>query len=66
MDLSEAVWRKSARSGDDGGECVEVAVNLPDVTAVRDSKNPDGPVLRCGHGEWGVFVSAVKDGDFRY
>ena len=28
-DLTGAVWRKSTRSGDNGGDCVEVADNLP-------------------------------------
>ncbi|MET0237066.1 MAG: DUF397 domain-containing protein [Kibdelosporangium sp.] len=35
-------WRKSSFSAPDGGECVEV---YHDLGAVRDSKNPDGPVL---------------------
>lgn len=26
MDLTNATWRKSARSGDNGGVCVEVTV----------------------------------------
>lgn len=25
MDLTDATWRKSTRSGNNGGECVEVA-----------------------------------------
>ena len=45
MDLTRAKWRKSSRSGDNGGACVEVARNLPRIVAVRDSKNPHGPVL---------------------
>ncbi|TDC68229.1 DUF397 domain-containing protein [Actinomadura sp. GC306] len=34
-----AAWRKSSRSTNQGGECVEVAA-LPDAIGVRDSKNP--------------------------
>lgn len=34
-------WRKSSKSNDDGA-CVELAHTLK---AMRDSKNPDGPVL---------------------
>jgi hypothetical protein len=37
-------WRKSTFSDVNGGECVEV---FHDLGAVRDSKNPDGPVLRA-------------------
>ena len=39
-DLSQATWRKASLSAYNGG-CVEVAVNLPDVIAVRDSKRPE-------------------------
>lgn len=37
------VWRKSSFSGTNSN-CVELA-RTPQTTAVRDSKNPDGPVL---------------------
>ncbi|MDK1473848.1 DUF397 domain-containing protein [Streptomyces sp. 549] len=37
-------WRKSSYSGSEGGDCVEVAT-CPDAVHIRDSKNPDGPVL---------------------
>ncbi|MEV4180383.1 DUF397 domain-containing protein [Streptosporangium canum] len=64
MDLSAAVWRKSSLSGDNGGQCVEVASNLPDVVAVRDSKDPEGPKLLFTPAEWRTFVGGVKAGDF--
>ncbi|MGA5757774.1 DUF397 domain-containing protein [Nonomuraea bangladeshensis] len=64
MDLSAAVWRKSSRSSDNGGQCVEVAMNLPGVVAVRDSKNPDGPKLLFTHDEWKAFIGGVMDGEF--
>ncbi|MBO4210342.1 DUF397 domain-containing protein, partial [Micromonospora echinofusca] len=44
-DLTGATWRKSTRSGGSGGNCVEVADNLPGVVGVRDSKDPTGPAL---------------------
>lgn len=44
MDLSDVTWRKASRSGENGGNCVELA-RLPGMVAVRDSKDPDGPVL---------------------
>lgn len=39
-------WFKSSYS-DNGGTCVEVAANLAahGVVPVRDSKDPDGPIL---------------------
>jgi hypothetical protein len=41
IDLSQADWRKARRSAHNGG-CVEIAANLDGVTAVRDSKRPEG------------------------
>jgi Domain of unknown function (DUF397) len=40
-DLTAARWRKSSRSAGNGGACVELA----NLGAVRDSKNPTGPAL---------------------
>ncbi|MGC9667469.1 DUF397 domain-containing protein [Planosporangium sp. 12N6] len=64
MDISGARWRKSSRSGGNGGDCVEVADNLPGVVAVRDSKNPAGPALVLTPAAWSAFVAGVKRGDF--
>ena len=62
MDLTRAEWRKSSRSGDNGGNCVEVARNLPAIVAVRDSKNPRGPVLTVESAGWRAFIADVKAG----
>ncbi|WP_405554367.1 DUF397 domain-containing protein [Streptomyces sp. NBC_01171] len=44
--------------------CVEVAA-LPDGgRAVRDSKNPNGPVHFFNREEWDAFVLGAKDGQF--
>jgi hypothetical protein len=59
-DLTDARWRKSTRSGGNGGECVEVADNLPGIVAVRDSKDPHGPVLTFAPGSWSTFTEQVK------
>ncbi|MGW5417391.1 DUF397 domain-containing protein [Actinomadura geliboluensis] len=45
MDLKNATWRKSSHSGSNGGDCVELADAASTVVAVRDSKDPHGPVL---------------------
>jgi hypothetical protein len=55
-------WRKSSYSGDQGN-CVEV-ITASGGMAVRDSKDPDGPVLRFTDSEWRAFIAGVKDGEF--
>ncbi|MBY8872516.1 DUF397 domain-containing protein [Micromonospora sp. PLK6-60] len=60
MDLSNARWKKSTRSGTSGGECVEVAGNLPGVVVVRDSKDPSGPVLAFAPTAWQAFVTSTR------
>ncbi|MFJ2819355.1 MULTISPECIES: DUF397 domain-containing protein [unclassified Streptomyces] len=63
-----AVWRKSSYSGGSESQCVEVA----DLTAtpfvgqrgIRDSKNPEGPVLLTTKGSFANFMTAVKAGEF--
>jgi hypothetical protein len=52
-----AAWRKSTRSGDQGA-CVEVAA-VEDAIAVRDSKDPAGPVLVFSATAWTAFAGAV-------
>ncbi len=56
---SRAVWRKSSYSGANG-DCVEVARQVPDAVAVRDSNDPDGPELAFSPEEWKAFTGAVK------
>jgi hypothetical protein len=65
MDLTRAKWCKSSYSNANGGQCVEVAANLPRVVAVRDSKDPDGPKLIFEPAQWAAFTSGVKAGEFR-
>ncbi|SNT62548.1 protein of unknown function [Streptosporangium subroseum] len=62
-DLSNADWRKSSRSGS-GNNCVEVADNLPDIVAIRDSKDPNGPALTFSPGDWETFTTGIKRGEF--
>ncbi|MGW3986478.1 DUF397 domain-containing protein [Streptomyces sp. NPDC004830] len=49
-------WRKSSYSGDQGGQCVEVAETPEAAVAVRDSKNPHGPVLTLRPAAFTMFV----------
>jgi hypothetical protein len=63
-DLPVVTWRKSRRSGPQGGNCVEIA-NLPDgQVAIRNSRHPAGPALVFTPDEWDAFVGGAKDGDF--
>ncbi|MDG4831874.1 DUF397 domain-containing protein [Solwaraspora sp. WMMD1047] len=57
---NEPRWRKSTRSGPNGGDCVEVASNLPGRVLVRDSKDLAGPVLTFGPAAWRSFVAGVR------
>ncbi len=59
--MTGAQWRKSSKSGDNGGACVEVADNLPDVVGVRDSKDPAGPALAFVPAAWRAFVAQVAE-----
>lgn len=58
-DLAGAQWRKASYSGGSGGNCVEVATNLPGLIAVRDSKNPDGPALVLTPAQWRALTVAL-------
>ncbi|MCP3765371.1 MULTISPECIES: DUF397 domain-containing protein [Streptomyces] len=41
------------------GECVEVALGIPHVVAVRDSKDSDGPILRLAATTWARFTASL-------
>ncbi|MFB7468004.1 DUF397 domain-containing protein [Streptomyces sp. NPDC056224] len=58
QDLTGMLWRKSSYSGNTGGDCVEVAAQ-PCLVAVRDSKNPDGPVFTVAPEAFGAFVRSL-------
>ncbi|MGP3685649.1 DUF397 domain-containing protein [Streptomyces sp. IBSNAI002] len=57
--LGAAVWRKSSYSGDTGGQCVEVSTR-PCLVAVRDSKDPGGPVFTVQAPAFAAFVRFVS------
>ena len=56
-------WRKATASAT--GACVEVAVLTEGSgVAVRDSKDPNGPVLRYTEAEWRAFLHGARNGEF--
>lgn len=63
-DLPGATWRKASYSNGNGGDCVEVASLTGGHRAVRDSKNPAGPVLTVAAAGWGEFTAGVRAGEF--
>ncbi|MFF0519086.1 DUF397 domain-containing protein [Actinomadura nitritigenes] len=56
---SEPGWRKASRSTVQNDNCVEVADGTG-VVAVRDSKDPDGPMLVLSRGEFRHLTDAIK------
>ncbi|MEU7982310.1 DUF397 domain-containing protein [Micromonospora sp. NPDC049081] len=60
MDLIEPRWRTATRSSSNGGDCVEVADNLPGRVLVRDSKDRVGGTLTFTPEVWRAFVAAQK------
>ncbi|WP_242901346.1 DUF397 domain-containing protein [Actinomadura terrae] len=62
MDLSNARWRRSSHTGSNGGNCVELA-GLGGAVAVRDSKDPDGPVLLVAPAALRAAVAPLQERD---
>ncbi len=56
-----AIWKKSSYSEANGGMCVEWAPALAPsgVVPVRDSKNPDGPVIAVPAAAWSMFITTL-------
>jgi hypothetical protein len=50
----QGLWRKSSYSGGENNACVEIK---HDLTAIRDSKNLDGPVL---YGDIRALIAAIQ------
>ncbi|MDX2936859.1 DUF397 domain-containing protein [Streptomyces ipomoeae] len=56
-------FQKSSYSGGQG-DCVEVAPTSTGGRAIRDSKNPHGPLLHLTPTGWHTFLAGAKDGRF--
>jgi hypothetical protein len=56
-------WRKSSYSKDwNQALCVEVAT-VPGNQLIRDSKNPQGHILRIPDANWSAFIAGLRNGD---
>jgi hypothetical protein len=68
VDLTGAKWRKSSYSGNNGGQCVEVAAvparhaGAGYLLAVRDSKDLSGTALTLAPEDWRAFTAGIKTG----
>ncbi len=64
FDLSRAVWQSAPPTDGAGdGSNVEVAF-VDDLIGLRNSAEPEGPVLVFTRDEWDAFVGGAKDGEF--
>ena len=67
MTLSESerrnlAWRK-AQCSTINGQCVEIA-STPGKIVMRDSKDPDGPILVYTLAEFNAFLEGARNGEF--
>jgi hypothetical protein len=60
---ADSHWMKSSLSFSNGN-CVEVASLPGGEIGVRDSKDPQGLVLRFTPDEWHAFLGGVRNGEF--
>ena len=60
---STTPWIKATASGGGGGDCVELRRKGESVQ-VRDSKDPQGPVLNYSKSELAAWIDGAKKGEF--
>ena len=56
-------WVKSSLSFSNGN-CVEVASLPGNTIGLRNSRDPEGPVLRFTPDEWDAFLGGARKGEF--
>ncbi|MGH3870274.1 MAG: DUF397 domain-containing protein [Pseudonocardiaceae bacterium] len=61
VEVAALGWRTSSYSSSQYN-CVQVALGGPAI-GVRDSKDPDGPVLAVPSARWSSFLQAIATGD---
>jgi len=58
--MTQVTWRRASRSTAQADNCVEVAT-IPSSVAVRDSKDPNGPMLVMSRQDFRRFTEALKN-----
>lgn len=61
--MTTTTWVKARKSGGSGGSCVELRRN-GDTVELRDSKHPDGAILRFTNAELDAFLDGARNGEF--
>ncbi|GAB2715110.1 DUF397 domain-containing protein [Kitasatospora kifunensis] len=56
VEASQLAWFKSSYSGNEGGECIEIAAT-PSTIHIRDSKDQNGPQLTTTPTSWTAFLA---------
>lgn len=62
-EMTNTRWRKSSYSNMNGGDCVEIADDLPGIVPVRDSKRPHSPTVVIPAPAWAAFIDELKVAD---
>ena len=62
LEAASLQWRKARRSANNGA-CVEAALSGGRIL-IRDSKDPDGPLLGYAGATWRMFTSEAKIGRY--
>lgn len=60
--MNETPWIKASAS-DSGGQCVEMR-RFGGMVEVRDSKDPQGAVLRFRADEFAAWLDGARSGEF--
>jgi hypothetical protein len=63
VDGARTQWIRSSRCDNSGPNCVEVR-RTNGTVVVRDSADPNGPILAFSPDEWRRFLDGARDGDF--
>lgn len=60
---TEGEYLKWQNFGCESSGCIEVAETKGGDVLLRDSKDPDGPVLHFSRQEWDAFAAGIRAGD---
>ncbi|MFH9944465.1 DUF397 domain-containing protein [Streptomyces murinus] len=60
MTTNSPRWFTSSYSGN-GGQCIEVATNIPGTVPVRDTKDREAGTLTFRTDSWSAFVQFASD-----